>query len=90
MIVACGEALIDLFPVDGSTTRWEARPGGSPLNVAIAAARLGIDAGFLGRVSTDRFGDLLREHIEFAARLTERDARAHGISDADKVASVVG
>lgn len=32
---------------------------------------------------------LLREHILFAARLTERDARKHGIQDADKVLSVV-
>ncbi|MEO1062306.1 MAG: carbohydrate kinase [Actinomycetota bacterium] len=63
MIVSCGEALIDLFPADETNTEWQARPGGSPLNVAVAAARLGADAGFLGRVSTDRFGDLLRDHL---------------------------
>ncbi len=34
--------------------------------------------------------ELLREHIEFAARLTERDARIHGVRDAAKIASVVG
>lgn len=63
MIVSCGEALIDLFPTDETDTEWQARPGGSPLNVAVAAARLGAEAGFLGRVSTDRFGDLLRTHL---------------------------
>lgn len=63
MIVAAGEALIDLFPADSGGREWLARPGGSPLNVAVAAARLGTDAGFLGRVSTDRFGDLLIEHL---------------------------
>lgn len=70
MIVTCGEALIDLFPADETNTEWQARPGGSPLNVAVAAARLGAEAGLLGRVSTDRFGDLLRDHL-----------RASGVSD---------
>ncbi|MBT7954222.1 MAG: FCD domain-containing protein [Rhodospirillaceae bacterium] len=32
---------------------------------------------------------LLREHIIFAARLTEKDARKHGIQDADEIISVV-
>ncbi|MEM8902309.1 MAG: carbohydrate kinase [Actinomycetota bacterium] len=71
MIVACGEALIDLFPSDDTGEEWSARAGGSPLNVAVAAARLGADAGFLGRVSTDRFGDLLREHLR-ASGVAER------------------
>ena len=37
----------------------------------------------------ERAEKLLRDHIEFAARLTERDARKHGIRDATKIKSVV-
>jgi fructokinase len=55
MIVSCGEALVDLLP--------EPRPGGGPMNVAVAAARLGAPAAFLGRVSTDGYGDLLWRHM---------------------------
>ncbi len=39
-------------------------PGGGPMNVAIAAARLGAAASFIGGVSTDHFGDLLWSHME--------------------------
>lgn len=60
MIFSCGEALVDVFP--GSEPEWVA--GGGPMNVAIAAARLGANAAFVGGVSTDDFGDMLWSHIE--------------------------
>lgn len=63
MIVAAGEALIDLFPIADDGRDWQARPGGSPLNVAVTVARLGQPAGFLGRISSDRFGELLLDHV---------------------------
>ena len=56
MIVSCGEALVDLVP--------EPIAGGGPMNVAIAAARLGVPAAFVGAISTDAFGDLLWQHLE--------------------------
>jgi len=56
MIVSCGEALVDLVP--------EPVAGGGPMNVAVAAARLGVPAAFVGAVSTDEFGDLLWAHLE--------------------------
>src|SRR2546423_14137071 len=58
MIVVCGEALIDLFvgPAEGAEMPARAVAGGSPFNVAIGLARLGVDASFLGRISRDRFG----------------------------------
>lgn len=57
-----GEALVDVLPVDdGDLLR--AHPGGSPANVAVALARLGVDTRFLGRTSTDRWGVLLRDHL---------------------------
>ncbi len=61
MIVVCGEALIDLFvgPAEGAEMPARAVAGGSPFNVAIGLARLGVDAAFLGGISRDRFGALL-------------------------------
>lgn len=57
-----GEALIDVLPTDGELLR--AQPGGSPANVAVALARLGVDTHFLGRTSTDRWGVRLRAHLD--------------------------
>jgi fructokinase len=60
VIVSCGEALIDFVPV--ATERgpgYLPLPGGSPFNVAVAMARLGAPAGYLGKLSTDFFGALL-------------------------------
>ncbi len=56
MIVSCGEALVDLVP--------EAVPGGGPMNVAVAATRLGAPSAFVGRVSTDEHGQLIWRHLE--------------------------
>ncbi len=55
MIVSCGEALVDLVP--------NAVAGGGPMNVAIAAARLGAPAAFVGSVSTDEYGQLIWRHL---------------------------
>lgn len=39
-------------------------PGGAPANVAVALARQGIKTGFLGRVSTDAFGQWLKSILD--------------------------
>ncbi len=39
-------------------------PGGSPYNAAVAAGRLGAPTSFLGVLSDDRFGELLRAHLD--------------------------
>jgi fructokinase len=61
MIVSCGEALIDFLPMTGAegSRGWRPFPGGSPFNIALAVARLGVPAGFLSRLSRDLFGDQL-------------------------------
>src|SRR5690348_11253451 len=65
MIVSCGEALIDFIPaVRGAEAGYVPRPGGSPCNVAVGVARLGVPAGFLGALSTDLFGDMLAGHLD--------------------------
>jgi fructokinase len=63
MIIACGEALIDLFLYDriGTHIKAEAVAGGSPFNVAIGLARLGQKVAFCGGLSTDSFGEFLSE-----------------------------
>ena len=61
MIVVAGEALIDLLiHPDG---RLAAVPGGAPFNTARTIARLGGAVAFLGRLSSDRFGGVLRERL---------------------------
>ena len=59
-ITVIGEALIDLVP-DERPGRYDARPGGSPFNVAVGLARLGHPVTLMARLSGDGFGRLLRE-----------------------------
>jgi fructokinase len=61
VIAVCGEAIVDLVPV--GETAYEAKPGGSPANTAVALARLGCPVTMLARLSVDGFGVLLREHL---------------------------
>ena len=58
-----GEAIVDLLPVPGDGELLRGRPGGSPANVAVALARLGVTAHFLGRTSRDTWGRRLRQHL---------------------------
>ena len=59
-VLVAGEALIDFVPVGEDPNVYRAMPGGSPYNVAIGLARLDVPTGFLGKVSTDPFGQQLR------------------------------
>ena len=63
VIVVCGEALIDLTASRVEPGRFDARPGGGPCNTAVGLGRMGVSTGFLGRLSTDRFGVVLRDHL---------------------------
>ena len=63
-IVSLGEALIDL--IGDPQSGYRALPGGSPLNAAVAAARLGVPTAILTRFSRDPFGDHLRAHLQRA------------------------
>ena len=60
-IAVIGEALIDLVEADDDAPRL-AHPGGSPYNVALGLARLGRRACFVGRLSGDPLGTVLRNH----------------------------
>jgi fructokinase len=65
VILVAGEALVDMTPHRcGEGIGYLPRPGGSPYNVAIGLGRLEVPVAFLGRLSTDAFGRLLRGHLE--------------------------
>lgn len=57
-----GEALVDLVPGDDARS-WQALPGGSPFNTAVALARLRVPTQFIGRFSDDAFGTSIRLHL---------------------------
>lgn len=65
--VTMGELLIDFTPA-GSSEQGQAlfacNPGGAPANVAVLLAKLGMKTAFLGKVGTDRFGELLRDTLQ--------------------------
>jgi fructokinase len=61
MIVVAGEALIDR--IESPDGRVVDVPGGGPYNVARTIARLGGRVAFLGRLSTDGWGVLLRARL---------------------------
>lgn len=78
MILSIGEALIDFVPgrSEGGREAFMPVPGGSPYNTAISAARLGVPAGYLGRLSSDMFGDQLIANLERNHVHTEFISRA--------------
>ncbi|HET7592111.1 MAG TPA: carbohydrate kinase [Rhodanobacteraceae bacterium] len=63
--VCCfGEALIDFHGTpSGAAPVFTAHPGGAPANVAVAVARLGGPAAFVGMLGSDIFGDLLLREL---------------------------
>ncbi len=68
-IVSLGELLVDMFPAElgrrmAEVTAFHTKPGGAPVNVAVAAARLGADAAFIGKVGEDAFGHHLADVLK--------------------------
>ncbi|GHU83293.1 ribokinase [Spirochaetia bacterium] len=77
MIISCGEALIDMVP--GTTGKGDVFIpclGGSPYNTIVAVGRLGVPAGFLGRLSRDFFGEQLVSHLSRNGVRTDLIARS--------------
>jgi fructokinase len=62
MIAVAGEALIDMI-VDAAG-HVDPRLGGAGFNTTRAVARLGLPVTYLGRLSGDRFGQLLRADLD--------------------------
>ncbi|EYU38801.1 hypothetical protein ABFS82_03G070600 [Erythranthe guttata] len=79
LIVSFGEMLIDFVPTVSGVSLAEApgflkAPGGAPANVAIAVARLGGNAAFVGKLGDDEFGQML------AGILKENGVSAEGVN----------
>lgn len=66
-VAVIGEAVADTFPKAARTSRGtlelETRPGGGPVNTAVALGRLGTPTAFVGRLATGPFGELIRDHL---------------------------
>jgi len=86
-VMVCGEAIVDLF-VRSEPGAMQAEPllGGSPFNVAVGLARLGVPTSFFGGLSADVFGMSVR------ARLREEGVDISLAVDTDRLTtiSVVG
>ena len=63
MILVIGEALIDLIGRADSSGEYRAVVGGANANVALALARRGDEQRFLGRISSDGFGQQIRNRL---------------------------
>jgi fructokinase len=63
MFVVVGEALVDLVGQRGGRT-LAAHPGGSPANVALGLARLGIPVTLKTRIGRDALGEMVLAHLE--------------------------
>jgi fructokinase len=66
-VLVIGEALVDIVgngkPRNGSKNGTKATPGGSPANVAVGLARLGVPTELVTRFGTDPYGDQLGAHL---------------------------
>ena len=65
-ITTIGEILIDMTQThidQNGIPHFAANPGGAPANVAVAAAKLGIESGFIGCVGDDSYGRFLRDTL---------------------------
>lgn len=63
-IALTGEALIDFTASEAGALAFLGHEGGSPLNTAVACARLGQHTGFFTQLSTDLFGERLMAFLE--------------------------
>lgn len=65
MILCCGEALIDMLPRETAAgeSAFATHAGGSVFNTAIALGRLDAPVQFFSGLSSDLFGDVLRDGL---------------------------
>jgi len=69
-VICLGELLVDMLPDKKGVKKWSdissfnPVPGGAPANVCIGLARLGVKAGFIGKVGEDPFGEMLVDVLE--------------------------
>jgi fructokinase len=79
-IVTLGEVVADVYRERAPSELelpFTARPGGAPANVAVAAARLGVESGFIGRLGDDLFGDFILHALAASGVDTSAILREH-------------
>ena len=64
-----GDAVVDLIP-DGENHYLKCA-GGAPANVAVGVSRLGVEAGFIGRVGLDPLGKFMQQTLNAEKVSTE-------------------
>ena len=67
-VVAFGRATVDLYaneigPMEDAVT-FTKYVGGSPANTSVAMAKLGLDVGYVGKVSDDQFGRFVKNYMK--------------------------
>lgn len=89
-IVVCGEALLDVFSVADTSTgvTLDGRVGGSPFNVAVGLARLGVHTTFLASLYRGFLGDRLLRALREEGVGTEAVGSVVGREQADEAARV--
>ncbi|AUI67125.1 MULTISPECIES: aminoimidazole riboside kinase [Glaesserella] len=65
-----GDAVVDLIP-DGEH-HYLRCAGGAPANVAVGVSRLGVEAGFIGRVGNDPLGKFMQQTLQDEKVCTEQ------------------
>lgn len=67
-VLCAGEILYDFISTTvgaglAGSSLFEKKPGGSPFNIAVGTARLGLPTAFLVKLGTDEFGQALRKLV---------------------------
>jgi fructokinase len=63
VLTVIGESLVDIISNPHRPSAVQAHPGGSPLNVAVGAARLGLQTTLVTHFAGDPYGLLIEEHL---------------------------
>lgn len=64
VLTVIGESLVDIISDPLRPGTVQVHPGGSPLNVAVGAARLGLETSLVTRYADDRHGRMIDEHLQ--------------------------
>ncbi|MDQ0821280.1 fructokinase [Arthrobacter sp. V1I7] len=64
ILTVVGESLVDIISDFHRPSAIQVHPGGSPLNVAVGAARLGLRTSLVTHYAEDRYGLLIEEHLQ--------------------------
>ncbi|BCW72831.1 carbohydrate kinase [Arthrobacter sp. NicSoilB8] len=64
ILTVIGESLVDIISDPLRPEAIQAHPGGSPLNVAVGAARLGLQTSLVTHYTDDRYGLMIDKHLQ--------------------------